>query len=58
LPDMAMTPVMPMIAAHMARHPPLHKRTECVRGRGLQHEMKMVRNNKKVNKKKVSETIV
>jgi hypothetical protein len=40
LPDMTMTPVMPMIAAHMARHPPLHKRTECVRGRGLQHEMK------------------
>jgi len=26
LPDMAMTPVMPMIAAHVARHPLLHER--------------------------------
>ena len=34
LPDMAMTPVMPMIATHMARHPLVHEQTECVRSKG------------------------
>ena len=43
LPDMAMTPVMPMIAAYVARHPPLHERTQRVSGLGLQHEVKMIR---------------
>jgi hypothetical protein len=43
LPEVTMTPVMPMVAADMTGHPPLHERTECVRSRGLQHEMKMIR---------------
>ena len=43
LPDMAMTPVMPMIAAHVTRHPPLHERTEGNLRGGLHDKMKMVR---------------
>ena len=43
LPDMAPTPVMPMVAAHMTGHPPLHECTErrfCCR---LQDNVKMIR---------------
>ena len=42
LPHMAVTSVVAMVAPHVAGHPPLHEGTECVRGRGLQHEMKMI----------------
>ncbi len=43
LPHMAMTPVMPMIAADMTGHPPLHEGAErCLRD-GLYDEMKMIR---------------
>lgn len=43
LPHMPMTPVVPMIAADMTGHPPLHEaaqRSGCGR---LHHEMKMIR---------------
>ena len=43
LPDMAMTPGMPMIAAHVARHPPLHEWTQRISSLGLQHKVKMIR---------------
>ena len=42
LPDMAMTPVMPMIAAHVAGHPPLHERAESGVGGRLHDQMKMI----------------
>lgn len=42
LPHVSMAAVAPMVAAHVAGEPPLHKRAQGVRGRGLQHEMKMV----------------
>lgn len=42
-PDRAMTSVMPMLAAHVARHPPLHERTECTLRGGLHDKMNMVR---------------
>ena len=42
LPDMAMTPVMPMIATDVTGHPPLHEGTEAISGDGRDHEMKMV----------------
>jgi hypothetical protein len=43
LPDMAMTMVMPMIAAHVACHPPLHEWTQRISSLGLQHKVKMIR---------------
>lgn len=42
LPDVAMATIVPMVAAHVTGEPPLHERTEGVRGRGLKHEVEMV----------------
>lgn len=42
LPDMAMTPVVPMITPHMTGHPPLHERAESGRDSWLHDEMKMI----------------
>ena len=39
---MAMSAVVPMIAPHMASHPPLHEGTERRAASGLNHEMKMI----------------
>lgn len=43
LPDMTMTPVMPVVPPDMARHPPLHEGTQRRFGRWLDDEMKVVR---------------
>lgn len=42
LPHMPMTVVVPMIASHMAGHPPLHKRAERCAPGGLEDEMEMI----------------
>ena len=47
LPDMPLAAVVPMVAADMAGHPPLHEGTEGIRMHGLQHRMKMVRHQAK-----------
>ena len=43
LPDMAMTPIMLVIASDMACHAPLHERTHGLFGSRLHHKMKMIR---------------
>lgn len=47
LPDMATAAVVPMIAPDMAGHPALHEGTQGISGRGLQHEMKVIRHQTK-----------
>jgi len=42
LPDMAVTPVMPMVAPHMTGQPPLHEGTQGPVSRRLKHQMEMV----------------
>lgn len=42
LPDMAVAMVVPVIAAHVTREPPMDERAEGIRGCGLEHEMEVV----------------
>ena len=42
LPDVAVAPIVLMVSAHMARHPPLHKPAETGFSRRLHHYMKVV----------------
>ena len=43
LPHMPMTSVVPMVAADMTGHPPLHEAAQCSGGGRLHHQMKMIR---------------
>jgi len=43
LPHMSVSAVVPMIAAHMTGHPPLHKGTQSSVDDGLQHQVKIIR---------------
>ena len=43
LPHMPMTPVVPMVAADMTGHPPLHEATQCSGCGRLHNQMKMIR---------------
>jgi len=45
LPDMTARVVVPMIAAHVTRQPPVHHRAEGGRGLGLQHEVEVIRHD-------------
>ena len=42
LPHMSMAPVMAMVTADVARHPPLHERAEGLVGGWLHDQMKMI----------------
>ena len=42
LPHMPMTPVVPMVAADMTGHPPLHEAAQCSGGGRLHHQVKMI----------------
>ena len=43
LPHMPMTPVVPMVAADMTGHPPLHEAAQCSDGGWLHHQVKIIR---------------